>query len=290
MIPDAVAVITYPGHCISTALTIKNLLEISNWAVPVYIFVDDQSEQYQTWPGNYLQDIKQYYAQCFPNLPLRYVLFSEFEFTHIWDGWLRQQMVKLNLDRFLTGDIWYVTDGDVYIKELLSFESTPFNYVPDRNRQIHAQNRSYLQHMLKTTNILLEKDGRLLFTHHAPFRWIQRFHLLKLREYVSRIHVNDFNLVHIQLMREERIIGFGPTDASLSMTEWDLIEVFRANILEEDIGLKYWPLRTDTDVENQARFWTFFGTDRDIDISWFENFNLNVPNDLQQKIQLISRT
>lgn len=290
MIPDAVAVITYPGHCISTALTIKNLLDQSKWNAPVYIFVDDQGEQYQTWPGEYLEDIKQYYAECFPNTLLRYVLFSEFEFDHIWDGWLRQQMIKLNLDRFLPGQLWYATDGDVYIKELLKFGTTPFNYVPDRNKLIHAQNRSYLAHILKTPNILIQHNSSLIFTHHAPFRWVEKTVLQKLREYVSKEHVNDFNLVHIQLMKEERIIGFGPTDASLSMTEWDLIEIFRANILGDDIGFEYWPLHTDTDVENQARFWTFFGTDRDIDISWFKNFNLNVPNDLQQKIQLISRT
>jgi len=290
MNPDAVAVITYPGHCITTALTIKNLQELTEWSVPVYLFVDDQGDQYQDWHGDYLEDIKQYYAECFPDLQLRYVLFSEFNFSHIWDGWLRQQLVKLNLDLFLPGNLWYVTDGDVYAKELLPFGSTPFAYVPDRNKLIHAQNRSYLEHILKTPNILLEQNGRLLFTHHAPFRWVERSILLRLREYVSKVHVNDFNLVHIQLMREERIIGFGPTEQSLSMTEWDLIEVYRANVLNEDIGLEYWPLNTDANVENQSKFWTFFGTDRDIDPAWFEKFNINIPNDLQQKIQLISRT
>lgn len=290
MIPDAVAVISYPGHCITTVLTIKNLLAISQWNVPVYLFIDDQGDQYQSWPGEYLEDIKQYYTECFPELHIRYVLFSEFEFSHIWDGWLRQQMVKLNLDRFLPGELWYVTDGDVYSKELLLYGATPFNYVPDRNKLIHAQNRSYLQHILKTTNILLEQDNRLVFTHHAPFRWVEKNTLLKLREYVSKVQINDFNLVHIQLMREERIIGFGPTDASLSMTEWDLIEVYRANVLNEDIGLEYWPLDTDADLENQAKFWTFFGTDKDIDIKWFENFDINVPKDLQFKVQVISRT
>ena len=290
MIPDAVAVITYPGHCISTALTIKNFLELSKWSVPVYIFVDDQGEQYQNWPGNYLEDITQYYAECFPNIVFRYVMFSEFEFSHIWDGWLRQQMVKLNLDRFLPGDLWYVTDGDVYVKELLSYGTTPYSYVPQRNKRIHAQNRSYLKHILHTPDILVEQNSRLIFTHHAPFRWVEKLVLQKLRTHVSRAHGNDFNLLHIQLMRQQRIIGFGPTDESLSMTEWDLIEIFRANILGEDIGLEYWPLRTDADVENQAKFWTFFGTDRDLDVNWFEKFNLNVPSDLQQKIQLISRT
>ena len=285
MIPDAVAVITYPGHCITTLLTVKNLQNLTGWQVPVYLFVDDIGKQYQEWNGDYIDDIRKFY-----DFEFRVVKFSEFGWPYIWDGWLTQQLVKLNIDRFLPGDTWYVTDGDVYVKELLEYGTTPFNYVPDRNKLIHAQNRSYLKHILKTPDVLLERDNRLLFTHHAPFRWIEKDHLQRLREHVSRIHVNDFSLVHLQLIRDERIIGFGPTEDCLSMTEWDLIEVFRANILQEDIGLEYWPLRIDTSIENQARFWTFYGTDRDIDPQWFDQFSIDVSADIQQKIQSIGRT
>ena len=98
MTPDAVAVITYPGHCVTTALTIKNLLSLTDWQVPFYLFVDDLGDQYKDWNGNYIQDIKEFYQQDF-----EVILFSDFQFGHIWDGWLRQQMVKLNLDRFLPG-------------------------------------------------------------------------------------------------------------------------------------------------------------------------------------------
>jgi len=285
MTPDAIAVITYPGHCVTTLLTIKNLLNLTDWQVPVYLFVDDIGQQYNTWDGDYIQDIQEFY-----NFDFRVVKFSEFGWPYIWDGWLTQQLVKLNIDRFLPGDLWYVTDGDVYLKEMLNYGSTPFNYVPRRNKLIHAQNRSYLQHILKTPNILLEKNNRLLFTHHAPFRWVEKHHLMRLREYVSKIHVNDFNLVHLHLIKEERIIGFGPTEESLSMTEWDLLEVFRANILGEDIGLEFWPLRIDADVENQAKFWTFFGTDKDIDPQWFEQYDVQIPQNIQEKILTISRT
>jgi len=285
MTPDAIAVITYPGHCITTCLTVKNILDLSNWQVPVYLFVDDIGQQYNSWNGDYIEDIKKFY-----DFDFRVVKFSEFNWPYIWDGWLTQQLVKLNVDYFLPGNTWYVTDGDVYVKDILGYGATPFNYVPDRNKMIHAQNRSYLKHILQSDNIVLEKDNRMLFTHHAPFRWIEKYHLQKLREYVSKIHVNDFNLIHLQLIKEERIIGFGPTEQSLSMTEWDLIEVFRANILDENIGLEYWPLRVDANIDNQAKFWTFYGTDRDIDPQWFEQFSITIPAEIQQKIKSISRT
>lgn len=285
MIPDAIAVITYPGHCVTTLLTLKNLHNLTGWQVPVYLFVDDIGQQYQTWDGDYIKDIRNFYQFDF-----KVVKFSEFEWPYIWDGWLTQQLVKLNVDRFLPGNVWYVTDGDVYLKEMLHHGTTPFNYVPDRNKLIHAQNRSYLSHILKTDDILLEQDNRLLFTHHAPFRWLDKMTLQQLRTHVSKIHGNDFNLVHLHLIKEERIIGFGPTKESLSMTEWDLIEIFRANILGEDIGLEFWPLRMDADFEQQAKFWTFFGTDRDIDNSWFEQFDVTIPESIKEKISTISRT
>lgn len=285
MTPDAIAVITYPGHCVTTALTIKNLLSLTDWQVPFYLFVDDLGDQYKDWNGDYIQDIKGFYQQEF-----EVVLFSDFQFGHIWDGWLRQQMVKLNLDRFLPGDTWYVTDGDVYLKEVLRPSVTPFNFVPRRNKMIHAQNRSYLKHILQTDNIILEKEQRYIFTHHAPFRWVKKIELELLRQTVSRMHHNDFNLIHLHLMREERIIGFGPDEDSLSMTEWDLLEVFKQKVLHIDLDLEYWPLRTDADIENQAKFWTFFGTDKDIDPQWFEKFDVYIPQNIQEKILTISRT
>lgn len=285
MIPDAIAVITYPGHCVTTLLTLKNLHSLTGWQVPVYLFVDDVGQQYQIWEGDYIEDIRNFYQ-----LDFHVVKFSEFGWPYIWDGWLTQQLVKLNVDRFLPGNTWYVTDGDVYLKEMLPYGTTPFNFVPDRNKLIHAQNISYLLHILKNNHLLLTQDERLLFTHHAPFRYIEKGDLQSLKTYVSKIHVNDFNLVHLHLIKEERIIGFGPTAESLSMTEWDLLEVYRANILGKDIGLEYWPLRTDADFEKQAKFWTFFGTDKDIDPKWFEQFNVQIPQNILEKISTISRT
>lgn len=284
MTPDAIAVITYPGHCVTTYLTVKNLQRLYQWNVPIYLFVDDTGQQYKNWQGDYINDIRNFY-----DFDFIVVKFSDFEWPYIWDGWLTQQLVKLNLDRFLPGETWYVTDGDVYLKTPLQYGTTPFNFVPRRNKMIHAQNRSYLSEILRTPDILLKKENRLLFTHHAPFRWVSRYHLESLRHYVSRAHSNDFNIIHLNLIKQEKIIGFGPTKEHLSMTEWDLIEIYRNNILGENIGLEYWPLRSDV-VDDSANFWTFFGTDRDIDPSWFEQFGIAIPQNIQEKILTISRT
>ena len=285
MIPHAVAVITYPGHCVTTLLTIKNLQTLTGWQVPFYLFVDDLGEQYSTWQGDYLNDIQEFY-----NFDFQIIKFSDFNFPHIWDGWLRQQLVKLNIDRFLPGDIWYVTDGDVYLSEMLQYGKTPYNFVPRYNKLVHEQNQTYLKHILGTSEVLLKLKNRLLFTHHAPFRWVTKSHLESLRLHVGQHHKNDFNLVHCHLMKKEIIIGFGPTAESMSMTEWDLLEIFRANILSEDIGLEYWPMSTDFKIKDKVKFWTFFGTDKDIDITYFTQYNVSTPQEIQDKISTISRT
>ena len=285
MTPDAIAVITYPGHCVTTLLTINNLYDLTGWKAPLYVFVDDLGEQYINYKGDYIQDIKSFY-----NLDFTVIKFSDFNMPEIWDGWLRQQLIKLNLDRFLPGEIWYVTDGDIKISEILDYGKTPFNFVPRQNNLVHEQNQTYLQHILGSTDTFLTRNQRPIFTHHAPFRWVHKKHLQDLRFYVTDLHKNDFNIIHYNLMNKEIIIGFGPGPDSMSMTEWDLIEVYRANILKEDIGLEYWPMRTDWHVAHKAKFWTFFGTDKDIDNQYFLQYNIHVPQNIAQNILTISRT
>lgn len=290
MQPDAVAVVTYPGHALTTVLTIRNLLNLTLWTSPVHIFIDDQGPQYQLWP-NFSDEYQALLRQQFPNTTFVFHMFSDFNFAHIWDGWLRQQMIKLNLDRALPGDLWYVTDGDVQLTRVLDINETPFNFVTNLNPLIDQQNESYLGYMLGISNPRIQYKDQAVFTHLAPFRWVRKHHLQGLRTFVTDKHVNDFNIIHTNLMREERIIGYGNKPTDLSMTEWDLLELYRERVLGEDLGLHYWINQTNEirgcDHE-PTHFWTFFGTDRDLGIEWFAS--LRVSEDLWTQVQAITRT
>jgi len=288
---DAIALINYPGHFLSTLGTIKNFLEITEWRPPWYIFVDDLGPQWDAWP-NYLQDLKTAIDNNFPELNPTYILFSEFQFPYIWDGWLRQQIVKLNLDRFLPGDLWYVTDGDVICERLISANEIPYNYQKTHNTLINAQQHSYLKQMLgisETLNI----NGDNIYTHHIPVRWVARDDLHGLYRHISDVNGNDSNIVHFNLMKNERIIGYGPTAEHQSMTEWDLLETWRILIDKQQSHFEYWLIDDGGQPEPDhapTYIKTFFGTDRDKTLEYFQKQGLQVPVDAWNRVLTISRT
>jgi hypothetical protein len=273
MTPDAVAVITYPGHCVSTLLTIKNLHNLTSWQVPFYVFVDDLGDQFTIWQGNYIDHIQDYYSDL--PVQLEFIKFSDFGFGPIWDGWLRQQLVKLNIDKFLPGDTWYVTDGDVYATKLIECNTIPYHFVPKHNRQIYNQNCNYIRHILQHDDIYLEVNGRNIFTHHVPYRWILRNVLQELKLHSNAVCKSEFNTNHWSLMKSLRILGLG-NDDNMSMTEWDLLEVFKIKILKQTCVYEHYPFG-----EN---FHTFFGTDKDLDLTW-----IDIPKHIQQNINTILR-
>jgi hypothetical protein len=290
---DAVALINYPGHFLSTLGTIKNFHEITHWRAPWYIFVDDLGPQFKDWDGNYLDDLKSAVDENFPDLKPTYIAFSDFNFPHIWDGWLRQQMVKLNLQQFLPGDIWYVTDGDVICERLIGANEIPYDYQTTHNPLINAQQKSYFKQMLGSSECL-QLSNEDIYTHHIPVRWVTRDDLHNLSRYVSDVNCNGMNQVHFNLMREERIIGYGPTPEHMSMTEWDLLEIWRILIDGQVPEYQYWLIN---DGISHPEFgmtptWlkTFFGTDRDFNLEYFTNQGLTVTAEQWKKCQAISRT
>lgn len=287
---DAVAIINYPGHFLSTLGTIKNFLAVTHWQAPVYIFVDDLGEQWELWP-DYIDDLSTAIDANFPELNPTYIKFSDFNFPHIWDGWLRQQLVKLNLDRYLPGEIWYVTDGDVILDRIPGANEIPYNLSETHNELINAQQHTYITHMLGDVGPLLF-NNKQVYTHHVPCRWVTREDLEGLRRHISDRFRNDSNLVHYHLMKQERIIGYGPTPEHMSMTEWDLLEIWRINVAQQAPEFRYWLISGEMSKDNNklTTFKTFFGTDRDFNLDHFKNQGILVNSVHWDKCQAIKRT
>lgn len=296
--PDAVVLVSYPGHCLSTIATLKNILDLSGWTTPIHLFIDDQGTHWQTWPlesgdADYLDEFARICHKNFPQQNLVFHRFSDFGFQHIYDGWLRQQMVKLNLDRFLPGQIWYVSDGDMICDRLLDSHEVPFNFVADITDSVNRQNESYIRYFLGIDNARLTYQDRPIFTHAIPCRWINRRSLEDLRFHCSRVLKNDFNYEHIRLMRAERILGLGPNDDYMSMTEWDLLENFHS-LTHQPGQYRWWRNRLDPWADHACDhvptfYNTFFGTDQDLGHQWFENNCITIDPITWAKVQTMHR-
>ena len=279
-----IVLLTYPGHFLLSKLAIESIKKISPQS-NITVIADNISNL--TWNG-YIDDCKVFYGvEVIPtNQTLN--LLTMFK----GDGWLRQQMVKLNLDRFLPGDLWYVTDGDIICERLIGANEIPYNYQTTHNPLINAQQHMYIKHMLGI-NQKLQLNGEDIYTHHIPVRWVTRDDLHSLYRHVSDVNQNDANIAHFNLMRKERIIGYGPTPEHLSMTEWDLLETWRILIDEQQPKYRYWILDDGAAPRKNvpvSRLKTFFGTDRDFSQEYFENQGLQVPADAWKKVLEISRT
>ena len=241
---DAIAVITYPGHFYSTVKTVNQLRTM--YDAPVYIFADNKHPD--AW-DTYLLDVAEAVGNC------TVIPFAKFGFEDVHDGWLRQQLVKLNLHWFLPGELWYVSDGDVTVERELQPNEVPYNWMPTLvNSPTPAQQRTYIKHFIGVYGLTI--DDKPIFTHHAPIRYISKKDLVGLHNHVLATTGNEFNDEHLKWIKNGRISGQGRTDEHMSLTEWDLLENYRLLVDKQELDLVYY------DVGNG--FDTFYGTDRDL--------------------------
>ena len=140
----------------------------------------------------------------------------------------------------------------------------------------------------------LRFNNEEIYTHHIPVRWVTRDDLDNLSRYVSDANQNSMNTVHFNLMQEERIIGYGPTPEHMSMTEWDLLEIWRILVDKQAPEYRYWLIDDNGTVPRHGikPTWlkTFFGTDKDFSFEYFTNQGLKITEEQWEKCQAISRT
>ena len=117
-------ILTYPGHFLLTALTIRSFF-LHNPPTPVVIIVDNLSRY--CWPS-YVADCEHFYKTLADKVTVQCV--SDLPEAHFYnqpnDGWLRQQLVKLYLDQLVSEPVWFFTDGDIQFHFPAPFDSVPY--------------------------------------------------------------------------------------------------------------------------------------------------------------------
>ncbi len=151
--------------------------------------------------------------------------FSAINNVHVEaSGWIRQQYVKLNLHKILTGDEWLVIDGDVLLnKQIDPYEFCYIN--PEDNLKPH--------HDIFTRYVLDLKENRSLFKgkpvefSSVPIRLLKRSTLEELEKYIFKLHKK--NIIEIRnsfTLLENKEFYF-------ELSEYDLIGNFQNFILKD---------------------------------------------------------
>lgn len=271
-------VLTYPGHFLLTALTLKTYFQHHSVA-PVTVIVDDLSDR--SWPG-YLDDCKNLYQTDI-------ITTSSLPEAHKFKvhPWIRQQIVKLYLDQLLPFGSWFFSDGDVEYHNPAPYNATPYTFT--HGGEVQDRQNKYV-------SFVLGIDNPGIYTEHPqmnwvpgtrrhqvcvsnpPFRTMQAKVLQQLRKHIEKIHHKT--VADIQLTLD--------TNTYL-MSEWELIANF-----EKEIKLVYYPtvpigqsIKPQPSQPNYCS--TCFSSDSAFDREWWQSKGITVSDQLWQEVARISK-
>jgi hypothetical protein len=197
-------------------------------------------------------------------------------------GWWRQQLIKLTLDQLVSGDEWFVVDGDTIFQTRSDIkQSVPvsFRYQPSQNYSILSCN--YVKTLLGISQGNLTCRDTAVGTNPIPFRWLTKELLAGLRSRVESRFSQEFVALHLAWFRNQTIVSECTSPTKLAMSEWELIECYRRFVLGiklpfAEVGSGY-PLYTDLTSLKQKQhvFLHSYLDDTKIDPVWLQQ-NLDV--------------
>jgi hypothetical protein len=258
------AILTYPGHAFSTYLTVRSVREhISN--DPITLIIDDFF--LDGWPS-FIQDI----TKLIPDVNIR--RFSELQggiLATVGRGWIRQQLIKLNIDRYFDGDV-FVVDGDVIFDAHVDLSVVPLHKLAMINKLDHSFD-DYVKTVLNVNKGHFEVDGVWCQTSSTPFRLLEDGLLKSLRHHVEQLHNTKFTEFHMTLPE---------------VSEWELIEIYRQTTKyrkpEELVGSGNHTF--DNTVTNPGfKYRHSSMKDDEIGIGWFHYNGVPITNELWEKSQ-----
>jgi hypothetical protein len=264
---DCAVVLTYPGHFLLTRLTLFSIKEFFPEIKNIVVLVDDFAAA-----PLYVRDCKEAYQTKV--IPLSRYNFLQ-PFAH--NSWHRQQMVKLHLDLIVDNTHIFFADGDIGFTSHIPFSATPHAFIDSSlNSDIRSKSQDlYINELLGVDSL---KNWDHLQTNRfctsvTAFRDINTSNLTTLRQFVENRHALDFIEYH------KRIIQ----NPAYTMSEWELLETYRANILNEKINWLFCPPRSYADYFEPIDpghpcpyFYTCYGTDADFTQEWWDRISTKI--------------
>lgn len=221
---DRIVLTTFAGYYFTQILCLRSIQKYAA-GFPIDIIIDDFGLKY--WP-TYSQDCEYYIRDNFPNLDITFHRFSDFSGMERVQtgGWFRQQLVKLYLDQFVTGNRWLVIDADVVLKEFPKLDTVSATIRTDPT-SVDIGNRLYVRNMLDCDQPWVGNENEYWCLSGVPFRLIQKDLLEQLRSRVELIHNKNLFDLHIELFEQNKLVAYDPNNQTMIMSEFQLIELFR---------------------------------------------------------------
>lgn len=280
-----VVTLTFPGHFFQTALSIQSVHRFYN-PDKHYIILDDLEQG--VW-GSYAKDAQEFYGPGYV-----YLLTSDIpKMSQTLSGWWRQQLIKLTIDQLIDGNEWLLVDGDVVFdsfceyKNIIPIDTTPL----DDSNIVEPLTVNYVKKLLGCDKGHLYYDGRPCLSSPIPYRYLTEELLVGLRQHVEQRFKKDFVDLHIGWFHDQTIVGAHDDLSKLSMSEWELIEIFKKEILNDQshflpIGPGYSLLMQTSDLDiSHGVYRHGYIRDAQIDKSWFASQGLSLTDTLWKNSQ-----
>lgn len=263
---DRIVLTTFAGYYFTQISCLRSIQKYAA-GFPIDVIIDDFEIQH--WP-TYPDDCQKFIKDNFPDVDITFHKFSDFAGMEQvrTGGWFRQQLVKLYLDKFVTGNRWLLVDSDVEFVESLRVEvaSAVLRHDPT---PVDIGNRLYVQQMLQCDKPWVIDEHQYWCMSSVPFRLLQRDLLEQLRTHSETANNENFFLAHLKRFENNTLVAYDPECKTAVMSEFQLIEVFRHRYYHTPLPLGD---RTVSNFDHSStKDWEF-------DRSYFEQKNISVQD------------
>lgn len=268
---DHIVVTAYPGYFFMSVLCIRSIQQYLP-DIPITIIVDDFGlGDWTQYPEQY----QNYITSQFPTTEISYRRYSEIPTVDNAQvgGWFRQQLIKLYVDQFVTADRILLIDADVILKEIPGIDTVPAKSWPVTPISIGFH--LYVEFMLGIEPWLGTRDQNL-GSSWVPVRFVTQDLLQSLRNHVERRHNKNFLELHLELMKQQKIVAFDPECKTMIMSEFEMLEVFRRHLWKQPLPL----------VEGHSDFYHTSEKDWQLGKTWLESHQVTVEDNLWNQVML----
>lgn len=278
-----IAVLTFPGHIFQTTLTINSIVKLYQ-PEQIHVLVDDIAAK--SWT-TYVEDLKAWLGNCFPNVRLEYTPYSQIDFQDCASGWWRAQLIKLHVDTLLSGNKWLLVDGDIIFERIADLDNvTPYtSRTPGQSSPVAVLHSNYVKNLLGIDQGHLEVHGKYVATSPVPFRVVDRTLLQDIRSRAEAQHQQNFLKLHLQWFRDQSIIAFEDPPQRMIMSEWELIECYRHYVTHEpcqflELGSGYSIDMNITSFMDPVLYKHSYKRDAQVGKAWFDQEFQVIPQQL----------